>query len=49
MMCNQNHAKEIDIFERPFEEKIKIVQDFKTKGNEYFNQKDLEKAAYFYA
>lgn len=49
MMCNQNHSKEIDIFERSFDEKIQIVKDFKQKGNTYFNEGDFSKASYFYA
>ena len=36
MGCNQNHSKEISIWERPFPEKISIVKDFKEKGNSYF-------------
>ena len=49
MGCDQNHSKEIDIYNRPFEEKIEIVNDFKSKGNEYFKQEDYKKASYFYA
>lgn len=49
MMCNQNHSKEIDIWERSFPEKIQIVKEFKTKGNDYFKEDDMDKACYFYA
>jgi hypothetical protein len=49
MGCDQNHSKEMDIYNRSFEEKIIIVNDFKVKGNEYYKVNDYEKACYFYA
>lgn len=49
MGCNQNHAKEIDIYERPYPEKIEVVRNFKSKGNEYFKEENYDKACYFYA
>ena len=49
MGCDQNHSKEIEIYNRPFDEKIDIVKDFKEKGNMYFKDADYQKASYFYA
>ena len=49
MGCDQNHSKEIDIYNRPFPEKMEIVKDFKSKGNQYFKEGVYEKASYFYA
>lgn len=49
MGCDQNHSKEIDIYNRPFPEKMEIVRDFKEKGNKYFKENDFQKASYFYA
>lgn len=49
MGCDQNHSKEIDIYNRPFIEKMQIVKDFKEKGNDYFKEENYEKASYFYA
>ena len=49
MGCDQNHSKEIDIYNRPFNEKMQIVKDFKEKGNDYFKEENYEKASYFYA
>jgi hypothetical protein len=28
---------------------MEIVKDFKTKGNDYFNENNYQKASYFYA
>ena len=49
MGWDQNHSKEIDIYNRTFKEKMQIVGDFKEKGNQYFKEDNYEKASYFYA
>jgi len=48
MGCSQDHSKEIDIFNKPFKEKIARARAFKEEGNKYI-QSDLGKASYYYA
>jgi tetratricopeptide (TPR) repeat protein len=47
-MCSQDHRKEIELYERPTEEKLIACTQFKTQGNEAYKKKNYSLAALFY-
>lgn len=47
-MCSQDHRKEIELYERPTDEKLVACTQFKTQGNEAYSQKSYSLAALFY-
>ena len=47
--CNRDHSKEIDIYNKPFHEKMERVEHLKAEGNESFKLNHYDKASYYYA
>lgn len=47
-MCSQDHRKEIELYERPTDEKLQACSQFKQQGNDAFKQKNYSLAALFY-
>ena len=47
-MCSQDHRKEIELYERPTDEKLIACSQFKVQGNEAYKQKSYSLAALFY-
>lgn len=47
-MCSQDHRKEIELFERPTQEKLDAASQFKQQGNDAFKEKTYSLAALFY-
>ena len=47
-MCSQDHRKEIELYERPTDEKLIACAQFKTQGNDAYKQKNYSLAALFY-
>lgn len=47
--CSKDHAKEIDIYYKTYEEKIERVKQMKEAGNQAFQTQDYEKSSYYYA
>ena len=49
MGCSRDHSKEIDIYEKPYEEKVDRIRAMKEKGNEAFQKGNFEESTYYYA
>jgi hypothetical protein len=49
MGCSRDHAKEIDIYSKTFQEKIERVKAMKEEGNKAFKEEEHAKASYYYA
>lgn len=47
--CSKDHAKEIDIFNKNYEQKMERIKSMKEQGNEAIKVKDYKKASYYYA
>jgi hypothetical protein len=47
--CNRDHSKEIDIYNKPYPEKVERVNQLKNEGNASFKQGQFDKASYYYA
>jgi hypothetical protein len=49
MGCSRNHSKEIDIYNKSYEEKIQRVISLKDEGNASYKEQQYDKASYYYA
>lgn len=49
MGCSRDHSKEIDIYNKSYNEKIERIRTMKGEGNKAFKQNELDKAAYYYS
>lgn len=49
MGCSRDHSKELDIFNKPYAEKIERIKSMKDQGNKFFKDNELDKATYYYA
>ena len=47
--CSKDHAKEIDIYYKTYEEKIERIKQMKEAGNLAFSTCTYDKASYYYA
>ena len=47
--CSRTHSKEIDIYNKPFPEKIARIKAMKEEGNKHYKNNELDKASYYYA
>ncbi len=46
--CSHDHRKEIEIYEKPTEEKIKAAERFRQEGNEAYRKKNMGLASVQY-
>ena len=47
--CSRDHSKEIDIYDKPYKEKLERVMHMKDEGNQSYKEAQYDKASYYYA
>jgi hypothetical protein len=47
--CARDHSKEIDLYDKSYEEKMARVRHMKEEGNKQYKEREYEKAAYYFA
>lgn len=49
MGCSRDHSKEIDIYNKPYNEKVQRIIFLKDEGNQTYKEAQYDKASYYYA
>ena len=49
MGCSRDHSKEIDIYNKPYNEKVQRIIFLKDEGNQSYKEAQYDKASYYYA